>query len=185
MMDHVPIYANSKARIVFVYAEAYGYSQEPWHMPQDAVMSHFLTFVNHGCNGTSNIGDEMEAGYTEFTIDLESLRINGIPRALQTQVSAVYTPHFDRDHAKHSTMCRTSKPISAGEELYDNYLSFGGDDYFEEMIIDLRRECSGEPGIVEQYQRGLKLEKITSLHGGDSATTEQKQHPHSSLRQEL
>jgi hypothetical protein len=70
--DHVLVYSNGLGQIIYVFAEANGYSQEPWNMPQDAVMSHLLTFLNHGCNGTSNMGDDAATlGITEFSIDLE------------------------------------------------------------------------------------------------------------------
>jgi hypothetical protein len=58
MMDDVPAYAQSKSKIVYVYAtDTYGYESELWGPPQETVMSHFLTFTNHGCNGTANLGD--------------------------------------------------------------------------------------------------------------------------------
>jgi hypothetical protein len=81
-------------------------------MPQDAVMSHLLTFLNHGCNGTSNMGDDTATlGVTEFSIDLES---DDIPSVLATRVDVPYVPHFDRDHVKAETLCKSSRPIPAG-----------------------------------------------------------------------
>ena len=60
MMEHVKIYAESKAKIVYVYAsDAYGFEAQLWGKPQETVMSHFLTFVNHGCNGTANVGSDV------------------------------------------------------------------------------------------------------------------------------
>jgi hypothetical protein len=49
-----------------------------------------------------------------------------------------------------------AKLIRAGEELYDNYMSFGGDLFFREMVETLREECSGSLGMVEQYQTTKK-----------------------------
>jgi hypothetical protein len=165
MVDFVPEYAKGDGRIIFVFAEAYGYSQDPWNQPQDAVMSHILTFLNHGCNGTANIGDNEFTEVTEFTVDLES---GVIPDFLKTKVDTPYLPHFDRDEVKQQTMCQTSRLIRAGEELLDNYLSFGGDVFFREMVETLRNECSGSLGIVEQYQQGANK---TSLQQATNTRT--------------
>ncbi|KAG7351518.1 hypothetical protein IV203_010878 [Nitzschia inconspicua] len=152
MQDSIPDVANTKGNIIFVFAEAYGYAQEPWNMAQDTVMSHLLNFVNHGCNGTANTGDFTNV--TEFTVDLD---LGEIPDVLQTKVDIPYAPHFDRDHVKFDTMTRTFRPIAAGEEIYDNYMSFGGESHFQEMVETLRQECSGSFGMVEKYQMGRKV----------------------------
>ncbi|KAL3911400.1 MAG: hypothetical protein SGARI_001664, partial [Bacillariaceae sp.] len=44
MMEEVDEYAEGKAKIVHVYAEAYGYESNPFGFSQESVMSHFLTF---------------------------------------------------------------------------------------------------------------------------------------------
>ncbi|KAG7341710.1 hypothetical protein IV203_023663 [Nitzschia inconspicua] len=149
MLDFVPVFANTKGNVVFVFAEAYGYAQEPWNMPQETVMSHLLNFLNHGCNGTANSGDFTDV--TEFTINLD---LGHIPDALQSKVDIPYVPHFDRDQVKFDTMTQTFRPINAGEEIYDNYMSFGGESHFRQMVETLRQECSGSFGMVEQYQKG-------------------------------
>lgn len=131
-------------------------------------MSHLLTFMNHGCNGTANTGDLPRFGITEFTVDLES---GVVPDDLSTKVNSPYLPHFDRDEFKQETMCHSSKPIKAGQELFDNYMTFGGDHYFQEMVEMLRQECSGSLGMVEQYQQGEHVVTETRVVAvGDSAT---------------
>mmetsp|Transcript_10490 Transcript_10490/g.19193 ORF Transcript_10490/g.19193 Transcript_10490/m.19193 type:complete len:608 (+) Transcript_10490:2-1825(+) len=157
MIEHIPIHAKSQGRIVFVFAEAYGYSQEPWGMPQEAVQSDIFTFVNHGCNGTANVA---ENDVTETNVDLEM----GVPNSLVTRIDTVYAPHADRDHAKMETTSVTVRPIEAGEEILDNYLAFGGDTYFRENVESLRMQCSGEEGMVEHYQKhGVK--NLSELEG--------------------
>jgi hypothetical protein len=43
----------------------------------------------------------------------------------------------------------------------DNYINFGGEEHFEEMVLALRRECSGAAGTVEKYQDGeYKMDNI-------------------------
>jgi hypothetical protein len=117
---------------------------------QETVMSHFLTFVNHGCNGTSNLGERGEdpSTFTEWSVDLDQ----GIPESLKTQLALPYNPVSDRDLVRYATNCVSAKLIRKGEELYDNYMNFGGDEYFEEVVQNLRYECSGGVGLVEQYQ---------------------------------
>lgn len=148
MLDHfedkIP---RLNGTIISVYAEAYGYTDEPWGVKQTTVMSHFLTFTNHGCNSTSNLGVAIP-GMNEFTIDPDA----PIPEELRTSISDPYNPVFDRDHEKQLTSVSSSKDIAKGDELYDDYMSFGGDEAFKENILTLRRECSGVPGMVERYQ---------------------------------
>jgi hypothetical protein len=183
LIDHVPVYSNAQGKIIYVFAEAYGYSQEPWNMPQEAVMSHMLTFLNHGCNGTSNIGDDAAtSNMTEFTIDLGS---DEVPSLFATRINVPYVPHFDRDHVKAETMCRSSRRIHAGEELYDNYLSFGGDSQFKEMVQMLRQECSGSFGMVEQYQKGETLLAETHDSGHTATTTSPTFNSQQSYQEEL
>ncbi len=128
-----------------------------WGMPQESVMSHFLTFVNHGCNGTSNLGSRGvdPSIHTEFSIDLE----NGIPEDLKTEFVTPYNPSLDRDEMKYVTNCVAAKTIPKGEELYDNYMSFGGDAFFKQNVLQLRNQCSGGRGLVEVYQSTFDIEE--------------------------
>ncbi|KAL3906804.1 MAG: hypothetical protein SGILL_009125, partial [Bacillariaceae sp.] len=164
MMESVPIYAKGFAKIVHVYAEAYGYESNPWGRSQESVMSHFLTFVNHGCNGTANLGERgMDPGkFTEWSVDVEE----AIPKEMRTEVIEVYNPNVDRSTMKYATNCVAGKNITKGEELYDNYMNYGGDEFFAEMVLSLRNECSGGLGLVEQYQSNQKG-ATGRLHGID------------------
>jgi hypothetical protein len=113
-------------------------------------MSHFLTFVNHGCNGTANLGERGvdPSKLTEWNINLEL----GIPDEMETKLTVPYNPSADRDLIRYATNCVAGRTIRKGEEILDNYMNFGGDEYFEEMVLSLREECSGGLGLVEQYQ---------------------------------
>ncbi|KAG7354551.1 SET methyltransferase domain containing protein [Nitzschia inconspicua] len=164
MMEETPEYAVGKAQIVHVYAEAYGYASSPFGKQQETVMSHFLTFVNHGCNGTSNLGerDVDPSLHTEWSVEIQY----GIPEDLITKLTVPYNPSADRDVVRHSTNCVAARDIQKGEELYDNYMNFGGDEYFEEMVLSLRDECSGTLGLVEQYQSQSKLAEMNRENEG-------------------
>jgi hypothetical protein len=116
--------------------------------------------VNHGCNGTSNIGDVEEMFHSEFSVDWEA---DDIPEIFRTGVASPYNAHFDRDYIKDSTMSQVSRAILAGEELYDNYLNFAGDDRFKDYVRTLRSECSGGLGMVERYQNAESGEHFDLL----------------------
>jgi hypothetical protein len=44
--------------------------------------------------------------------------------------------------------------IERGEELFDNYLVFGGEEGWDENLIELQEICSGKIGLVAQYEEG-------------------------------
>jgi hypothetical protein len=122
-------------------------------------MSHFLTFVNHGCNGTSNLGERGEdpSTFTEWNVDLSA----GIPEELGAKPNLPYNPVVDRDLVRYATNCVVAINVPKGEELYDNYMNFGGDEYFVEMVHSLREQCSGGLGLVEMYQRQRNPKETT------------------------
>jgi hypothetical protein len=109
-----------------------------------------LTFINHGCNGTFNTGVESE--WHELNIDKDG----EIPEDYQFYGMAPYNPHRDRNLRRDQYLSLISKPVKAGEELLENYLSFGGVEYFMESMLLLRKECSGGLGVVEEYQSTKK-----------------------------
>jgi hypothetical protein len=74
---------------------------------------------------------------------------------------APYNPHRSRNLWRDLFLSQNSKPVKAGEELLDNYVSFGGEEYFMHTMLDLRKECSGGLGVVEEYQ-GTKKNGTTS-----------------------
>jgi hypothetical protein len=127
---------------------------ESFGKPQETVMSHFLTFVNHGCNGTANLGERGgdPSMFTEWNVDIAA----GIPEDLETKLNLAYNPVSDRDLVRYATNCVVAIDVPKGEELYDNYMNFGGDEFFVEMVLSLREQCSGGLGLVEMYQRQQK-----------------------------
>jgi hypothetical protein len=96
---------------------------------------------------------------TEFEINLHK----GIPEQYQSNMKQTYDPHSCRDYPSSLTNCIAGRDIRAGEELLDNYIFFGGKEHFVQMVLDLRRECSGEAGNVEKYQHGkYEIENTTA-----------------------
>jgi hypothetical protein len=104
-----------------------------------------LTFVNHGCNGTYNIGQETD--FDESTVNLDAL-----PDIVSGKNSAKYSPMIER-HLFHSPV-HALRDIKAGEEIFDNYLAFTSEEEsWKQDVTDLRELCTGAPGDVTNYER--------------------------------
>lgn len=113
------------------------------------VDSSILTFANHGCRGSYNVGEATKGD--EFSVDLNApdKSINGMSHS----ETFVFNPVNDR-HLFFSGD-ESIRDIKAGEEILDNYLAFiGGTEYWELAVTDLRKQCSGEvtEGSVADYE---------------------------------
>lgn len=113
------------------------------------VDSGVLTFANHGCNRTYNVGEKTSVD--EFTADLDSLpeEVNGESHTGTT----IFNPLVDR-HVRREWE-QSLRDIAAGEEILDNYLAFtGNNDDWAKDVQDLRNQCSGQAtGLVSDYEK--------------------------------
>ena len=160
-----PLMSTAIYRSLTVYAEAYGFDDNPWGIAQTSVYSNVLTFVNHGCNGTANIGTNIP-GVNEFTIDTSDPSTFSIPEDFKVFNGGEYSPHKDRTYFSTITTTQVEHaPILKGNELFDNYMGFGGDHGFLEQIEDLKRDCTGALGTVERHQLMLKKAKSREASG--------------------
>jgi hypothetical protein len=131
------------------YMHGYGFSSRRLGETEVFVDSSIVTFVNHGCNGTFNIG--IATDFDEFTTDTRTP-----PAALMGQShtgTSVFNPVIDR-HLFYSGDV-SLRDIDAGEEILDNYLNFiGSQEAWEDDVNDLRKQCSGEvtPDSVSEYE---------------------------------
>jgi len=110
-----------------------------------------LTFVNHGCNGSYNVGAKLSE--TESTVELG----RGPTGIYSDDTYEVYNPFLERHFPQYECgKFRALRDIEAGEEIYDNYLTFGGDDLeeWEENLRDLKTVCSGGTGKIYNYEAG-------------------------------
>jgi hypothetical protein len=83
-----------------------------------------------------------------------------------------YNPMADRNVIRdiYPTI-NTNRAIRAGEELLDNYLSFGGESDFKDNVLELREDCSGGLGTVEQYQTNITAavhQQAQVVRGGEA-----------------
>jgi spermidine synthase len=140
-------YAEINSRIVPVeaYMHGYGCTSRSFGEREVFVDSGALTFVNHGCNGTYNIGQETD--FDESTVNLDAL-----PDIVSGKNSAKYSPMIER-HLFHSPV-HALRDIKAGEEILDNYLAFTSEEEsWKQDVTDLRELCTGAPGDVTNYER--------------------------------
>ena len=109
-----------------------------------------MTYVNHGCNGTYNVGVPLNE--TEMTVELGQ----GPEGVYDLDGNDVYNP-FDERHYPMWECDKfiTLRDLEAGEELFDNYLAFGGGqetEDWENNLLELKTMCSGGKGRVHMYE---------------------------------
>jgi hypothetical protein len=114
-----------------------------------------LTFVNHGCNGTSNVG--FQVPFSESNADLnDPLVLEFIEEMWTGGEECVYNPALVRDTSS-KVIIENSGPIMKGEELLDNYITFITDvKMLEEDLKDLETQCGGKSGLVSEYESSSK-----------------------------
>ncbi len=121
--------------------------------------SGILTFGNHGCNGTYNIG--LKSEFHELNVDL-----NNIPKEYLYH-SEPYNPARERNLLVEHIV--SLKDLKAGDELADNYMPYGGEKSFETMVVQLRELCAGDFEPLWEYQRRhaieLKVSQFEELLG--------------------
>jgi hypothetical protein len=113
------------------------------------VDSDALTFVNHGCKGSNNIG-------VVTAFDEETANMNVMPDEVggkSHEGTSIFNPFVDR----HLTFggCTSNRDIQAGEEILDNYLAFvSNKEDWADYVISLRNQCAGKGiGEVTEYER--------------------------------
>ena len=116
--------------------------------PHWSVDSNINFFMNHGCNGTYNYGDEYSP-ITELDASLDS-----IPPEYDTTAD-VYSPLLERHlRAYRSGPDRTLRDIAAGEEILANYLAFvANGEEWKMDVLDMRGQCEGvRSGEITEYE---------------------------------
>jgi hypothetical protein len=126
--------------LYFGYIDGYGWQDSFYGDPSAGVEPGLLSFVNHGCNGTYNVGTPLP--YHELTVE------RGLgPYVYFDGENDVYNPFEERHFPLFG--CETFvalRDILPGEEILDNYLTFGGggDSHdWEDNLEDLKHICFG------------------------------------------
>ena len=129
------------------YADGYGFASEQFGKRSYDVDPGIATFVNHGCNGTTNVGAWQYRNLTENS-DL----MGGQPTAVKFITD--FNPAQDRTVRAHSCAENIAmRDINRGEEIFNNYMTFEPEDNLEEYAASLRAECAGIAfGQVSEYE---------------------------------
>jgi len=126
-----------------------------------------LTYVNHGCNYTDNLGDlgdevlcSMKQDQCEEVSELTDLK--NVPSHFATfdeesrESTPAYLRHLDLFY---SGFNNAKININAGDEIFQNYLMYEStkEDFLEE-VERLRGICTGQDaGEVTKYENGLQI----------------------------
>jgi len=131
--------AKDELSSVATFINGYGYVATLLGKKHFSIASSIMTFCNHGCNGTYNIGDD-DYEFTEMNVDLNHAAEDVLNEA------HVWSPVIERHLRQTASIGDTTmRDIKKGEEILCNYLSFIGElDYWKEEAMSLRDQCAGE-----------------------------------------
>lgn len=134
------------------YFFGYGYGSDFYGDASYNVDASILTFLNHGCNGSNNVG--WKTTVTEETADLQQMP----PELSNTFESEVYNPFVDRNFLVMLNKLTTAKDIGPNEEIFDNFLSFLHEENWEWGVQNYRSMCdkSGSAGVVSAYEENAE-----------------------------
>jgi len=141
---------NSPLDVFKSYFYGYGWATDFFGAPSFEVDSGVLTFQNHGCNRTYNVG--FETSVTELTADPEKL-----PPELdeKSYESVLYNPFVDRNYLYITNSLEVLRDIKAGEECLDNFLAFLHDENWKWGVENYKSMCENPgdgAGVVSAYQ---------------------------------
>lgn len=147
------------------YFDGYGVVRETWGMMQYDVDATKLTFVNHGCNGSNNVGDV--SPYHESNLQIPNLDDEN-ELSLWIKIPEEYLAaerddqlYFPIRNPGDVTSTESKNFIAAGQEILDNYLTFAGTDgrQFWIYVGLLQQECSGVAGFIEEWEARYREDK--------------------------
>lgn len=146
---------HAYVKVLGAYMFGYGFADEILGGISYAVEPSILTFINHGCNYTYNQGTYMSV--SELTADLTAMPAELDDYDLETYV---YNPFLDRNQRVMIFATEFARrDVKAGEELFDNYLSFFTEENWHWAVANLRDMClqQGE-GMINTYQNEHRKE---------------------------
>jgi len=114
----------------------------------------FQCFINHGCDGSNNVGHGLTI--TENSADPEEFSEELLHQYLGKE--NIYNPARDRQVHFYSSAIPL-RDISQGEELFDNYLGMAGlsKNGWSEDVKGLKAQCKGEGvGFITEYDQWEK-----------------------------
>lgn len=152
MLDEIH---GDKWKMFETYVFGYGFAHEFYGEPGYSVDASIMTFINHGCNGTNNMGVATEL--TELTADLHNF-----PPELENSVleNFFYHPFAMRNHFIYQNAFDTLlRDVSADTELLDNYLGYLHSGNWEWGVLNYRSQCLQQGlGVVSDYETSRSTE---------------------------
>eukprot|EP00523_Entomoneis_sp_CCMP467_P007398 CAMPEP_0168734392 /NCGR_PEP_ID=MMETSP0724-20121128/8790_1 /TAXON_ID=265536 /ORGANISM="Amphiprora sp., Strain CCMP467" /LENGTH=837 /DNA_ID=CAMNT_0008781495 /DNA_START=111 /DNA_END=2624 /DNA_ORIENTATION=- len=138
---------------LYNYIEGYGVEEEFFGWESWFVDPGITTFINHGCNGTYNVGWET-GNMTElnfFTDDMKKLRLR---LGDNDTFDEFYNAFADRNFIPRGTTSdQLVRDVKAGEEVTTNYLAFTGSHWWEAEAELIRKQCLQQiKGVVSQWE---------------------------------
>jgi hypothetical protein len=109
------------------------------------------TFTNHGCNGTNNIGtidDLLDSTSSNDQLPTEDVDYSPFDIGFQRNY-----PFLGCDNAL------TLRDIQPEEELFDDYMSYAGDEYWDDNLAEVVAFCSGSFGLVSDVEHMIEQGK--------------------------
>lgn len=130
---------------VLNYADGYGWQSATMGLDSYYVEPNFLTFVNHGCNGSYNVDTQSSMGYKNHQHQMTEQTVT--QSDFPTLRPQVYSPYLDRHlHHKEVMWNEAIEDIPAGNELLSDYLfytTYDADAFHKEAQV-LKRICNGQ-----------------------------------------
>jgi len=144
---------------VYAYMYGYGFSVQFYNGDAYFVDGSIMTYVNHGCNSTNNLGDfQEEINPTNYSLSEQFVLPETFGDILEDENH--YNPLFLRHiEFMNSALDYASKDIFTGEELFQNYLTYEStQESFLQVANNLKSVCAGiEAGEVTRYETGKKM----------------------------
>jgi hypothetical protein len=118
-----------------------------------------LGSLNHGCNGTYNVGTAQLYSFTELTAD--PLTYPDELKYSAFAVTQVHSPYWRKNFMTHQHVRKTlDRDIKAGEELLDFYLRYYSKQDWEQKVTELQMLCLAQ-----------QLDNVTSNDDTESSVT--------------
>jgi len=141
---------------VYNYMDGYGWQVDTWGDDSYYVDAGYLTFTNHGCNGTYNVAAvEKNKAITEQNAkESDRGNLHSDP-SFQESNWLTYNPARDRQLHRINAKIETALvDIKAGDELLTDYLDFSEWDSWFPDVQDLKRICDGKDvGFITEKER--------------------------------
>lgn len=126
---------------LYNYLDGYGWSADIFGGEEYLVEPTFMTFVNHGCNGTFNVIEWNSYVQKHFVTEQDAT-----PRDYSHWRDEVYDLSSDRHQYSSALMYSVAtRDIKAGEEILSNYVFYTSEEHlWWQDVMSLQRICSGE-----------------------------------------